>query len=262
MTFFELSLMFEKEFKNKCLNTRLAYGNSVKKLVRHFEDQDIKALRPQEYKGTILDRRVLKHMLRLAVEWGLLDKAPIIKIPKEKVRTRFLDEDEVKLLLKYVKDRDLNLMIRVAIGTGLRKSNLQNLEWGQIDKKMHIKITVKGNKELYIPIVSDLVTKLNEYRTSRLIITKKVFPEKNYDRKLRQYCRDLKLRDISFHTLRHTYGSWLAMGGVDIKTIAELMGHEDIETTQRYIHIASEHKRNAVQTLPKFFFLDNVNDAC
>jgi site-specific recombinase XerD len=44
------------------------------------------------------------------------------------------------------------------------------------------------------------------------------------------------------------------MGGVDIKTIAELMGHESIETTQRYIHIASDHKKAAIENLPKSFF--------
>jgi integrase len=145
-----------------------------------------------------------------------------------------------------VKDVDLNLMIRVAIGTGLRKQNLFNLEWGQIDlQNLHIKVIVKGNKEIYIPIVEELRDALVKYRSSRLLISKEVFPKKA-----------LKIRGVSFHPLRHTFGSWLAMGGVDIKTIAELMGHESIETTQRYIHIASEHKKAAVETLPKAFFIN------
>ncbi len=256
MTFEELAKEFEQSYQNKCDNTRATYGNSLRKLLDYYGTQDITEINTKDFTGTILDKRVLKRMLNLAVEWGYLDKAPRIKIPRENQRTRFLSEEEVRLLLKYVKDQDLNIMIRVAIGTGLRKDNLCNLEWGQIDlKNMHIKIIVKGDKEIYIPIVEELRDILLRYRTSRLLVMKRVFPEKNYDRKLRQYCRDLKIRDVSFHTLRHTYGSWLAMGGVDISTIAELMGHESIETTQRYIHIASEHKKAAVQTLPKSFFV-------
>ncbi len=256
MTFEELAIEFERWYQDKCENTRAAYGNSLRKLQKYYGHQEIDAINVGDFTGTILDKRVLKRMLNLAVEWGYIQDVPRFKIPKEKIRTRFLTEEEIKLLLRYVKDQDLNVMIRVAIGTGLRKDNLYNLEWAQIDlKNMHIKIIIKGDKEIYIPIVEELRDILLRYRSSRLVITKRVFPEKNYDRKLRQYCRDLNIRDVSFHTLRHTYGSWLAMGGVDISTIAELMGHESIETTQRYIHIASEHKKAAVKVLPKMFFL-------
>ena len=255
MTFDNLATEFEKWYQDKCLNTKLTYGNSLRKLRENFGNQDISQLPIRDFSGTILDRRVLKRMLHLACEWGHLDNIPRIRIAKERVRTRFLTEEEVGLLLKYVKDVDLNTMIRIAIGTGLRRENLINLEWEQIDlQNCHIKVTVKGDKELYIPFVAELKEVLLRYRSGRLLISKRIFPDKNYDRKLRQYCRDLKIKGASFHTLRHTYGSWLAMGGVDIKTIAELMGHESINTTQRYIHIASEHKKVAIETLPKTFF--------
>jgi integrase len=256
MTFNELSDEFEKSYQNMCPNTKAAYSNSLRKLRSYYGNQDISLMSVKDFAGTILDRRVLKRMIRLAHEWKYLTEVPSIKIPKERTRTRFLEQDEVKLLLTYVKDPDLNLMIRVAIGTGLRKQNLFNLEWGQIDlQNMHIKVIVKGNKEIYIPIVEELRDALVKHRSSRLIISKEVFPKKNYDKRFRSYLKALKIHGVSFHPLRHTFGSWLAMGGVDIKTIAELMGHESIETTQRYIHIASEHKKAAVETLPKAFFI-------
>ncbi len=251
MTFEELAIEFEAWFQDKCSNTRATYGNSLRKLRAEFGNMEISQLPIRGFQGTILDKRVLKRMLFLAREWGYLKEVPIIKIPKEKVRTRFLLEDEIRLLIKYVKDPDLNVMIRVAIGTGLRKQNLFDLEWGQFDfNNMSLRVIVKGDNELYIPFVQELKDILLKYRSSRLLIMKRVFPDKNYDRKLRQYCRDLKIRDVSFHTLRHTYGSWLAMGGVDIKTVAELMGHKSIDTTQRYIHISSAHKKEAVKNLP------------
>lgn len=255
MTFDELADKFEQWYQDKCDNTRQAYSNSLRKLKGQLSGQDIAQIKGCE--GTILDKRVLKRMLHLAVEWGYLDRVPIMRIPKEKSRTRFLDEDEIALLNKYVKDDDLRLMLQVAMATGLRKQNLFNLKWGQIDFNTHIiKVLAKGQKELYLPIPPGLSTALKDYRISRLVIGPDlpVFPIKAYDKRFRSILRALKIRGVSFHTLRHTFGSWLAMAGVDIKTIAELMGHCSIDTTQRYVHVSSEHKKEAVSRLPKSIF--------
>ena len=54
---------------------------------------------------------------------------------------------------------------------------------------------------------------------------------------------------VVFHTLRHTFASWLAMAGVDIYTIKELMGHSDIKMTQRYMHLAPNKFTSAVAVL-------------
>ncbi len=57
------------------------------------------------------------------------------------------------------------------------------------------------------------------------------------------------LEDVTFHTLRHTFCSLLAMRGVPIPTIAELAGHKTIQITMRYSHLAPEHKRRAIEKL-------------
>jgi integrase len=54
---------------------------------------------------------------------------------------------------------------------------------------------------------------------------------------------------VTFHTLRHTFGSWLAMRGIPIKTIQELMGHKDISMTMRYAHLTENTKIEAVNVL-------------
>ena len=53
-------------------------------------------------------------------------------------------------------------------------------------------------------------------------------------------------KDLTFHCLRHTFGSRLVDAGKDIRTIAELMGHKDLKMTMRYTHPAPEHRRYAV----------------
>ena len=61
--------------------------------------------------------------------------------------------------------------------------------------------------------------------------------------------RQAKLEDVNFHTLRHTFASHLAMAGVDIKTIQELLGHQTFEMTLRYAHLSPHHKKVAIEIL-------------
>ena len=57
------------------------------------------------------------------------------------------------------------------------------------------------------------------------------------------------IKNLRFHDLRHTYGTYLRMKGADLLTLCELMGHQDIRTTMRYAHASREHKRQAASYL-------------
>ncbi len=58
---------------------------------------------------------------------------------------------------------------------------------------------------------------------------------------------------ITFHSLRHSFASWLALQGETLQTIGELLGHKDLTMTQRYSHLVPDHKRRATVTLEKGF---------
>lgn len=62
-----------------------------------------------------------------------------------------------------------------------------------------------------------------------------------------------KIPRVRFHDLRHTFASHLVMGGVDIRTVQEVLGHEDIRTTMRYSHLAPDHTKNAVRILDSHY---------
>lgn len=64
-------------------------------------------------------------------------------------------------------------------------------------------------------------------------------------------CTAAELDDFHFHDCRHHFASKLAMAGVDLYTIKELLGHSDFAMTQRYAHLAAEHKAAAVAVLVK-----------
>jgi integrase/recombinase XerD len=65
-------------------------------------------------------------------------------------------------------------------------------------------------------------------------------------------CREAKIHNLTFHDLRHTFGTRLADAGVDIVKIAELMGHLSIQTTRRYTHATDEGKRAAIAQLARY----------
>jgi site-specific recombinase XerD len=60
------------------------------------------------------------------------------------------------------------------------------------------------------------------------------------------------LEDYTWHCNRHTFASWLVMAGVDIRTVAQLMGHRTIQMTMRYAHLAPDHNQSAVDRLASF----------
>jgi len=60
---------------------------------------------------------------------------------------------------------------------------------------------------------------------------------------------EAKIKDCSWHCNRHTFASRLVMAGVDLRTVAELMGHSSIQMTMRYAHLTPQHNRAAVDRL-------------
>jgi hypothetical protein len=77
-------------------------------------------------------------------------------------------------------------------------------------------------------------------------------PQHNYRRWFNEALTDAKIKDYSWHCNRHTFASRLVMAGVDLRTVAELMGHSSIQMTMRYAHLAPQHNRAAADRLVPF----------
>jgi len=208
----------------------------------------------------------LSKCLNVAKEWCVLKNVPKIKLLKVEPQTfDFLTEAESQLLLNNC-DELLKKMILVAIRTGLRFGELIALQSGDIDSDNKL-LTVsksiscgrmgspKSNKIRFIPLLEEVcqVLATGNAKTSFIFSKNGKDPlgKMQCSRWLRRACEKTGLRNIGWHTLRHTFASQLAQNGVSIMLIKELLGHADIKTTLRYSHLTPLVTREAIETLNK-----------
>jgi integrase/recombinase XerD len=191
-----------------------------------------------------------------------------LESPKvEKKLPQILSTKEVELLLEQPKCIDLKgyrdkAMLELLYATGIRVSELISLDIDDIDRDMGFIRCSKGNRERMIPIGSLAIQALQDYLTKArdLLIHDKdqraLFVNINGGRLTRQgfwkiikqYKNQAKInKDITPHTLRHSFAAHLLENGADLRSIQEMLGHSDISSTQIYAQIA----RNKIKDVYK-----------
>ena len=205
----------------------------------------------------------LSVILQLCVEeWNWLEQNParrIRRFPESEGSTRILTgEERFKLLKACCSTPDLYDIVLLALNTGARRSELEGLRWSEINLKEEM-VTfrkTKNGENRTIPLSQEasnvLKTRLRARKTS---IGDWVFPSPNpsaprdfykpFKRALDKAC----VTEFRFHDLRHTVGTYLAIGGVSERYIAEILGHKTLEMVKRYTHLRPKHLRDAVAIL-------------
>ena len=138
----------------------------------------------------------------------------------------------------------------MALTTGMRKMEMLNLTWQNIDLKarlIHVEESKNGERRS-IPINDSLMKELKqiEERNSSERVFKNLHVPMFHFRKLVEKC---EIKNFHFHDLRHTFASWLAIKGVSLYTIKELLGHKSIAMTQRYAHLSPDSRQSAVNLI-------------
>lgn len=188
---------------------------------------------------------VVKMMFRLAVQWGYLRKNPMNGVGKLRIPTenppQFLTEAQCHKLLSSC-DAFLYPVFFTFLNTGMRKGELENLEWTDVDfDRRRIKIRVKDDwtpktNEREIPINDPLFQLLKDQK-AKTNGNRWVFPNKR-GVKIWRNCLRARFMTLTkrcgfpevtaVHILRHTFASHLVMKGVDLATVKQLLGHADI----------------------------------
>jgi len=231
--------------------------------------EDFKKFRMEEEaenKTINMELQTLRSAFNLAKTWGYTKENPTDSVKKLKITNhiapRFLTEEECKKLLDACNKWEYPFFYTF-LNTGMRKSELLNLEWQDVDfDRRKIKIGVKDKwspktDEREIPINKGLFELLKKHKEekkrSSLVFHdgKGNAIENNRLRKrLISLAKQCGFPDVTkLHSLRHTFASHLVMNGVDLPTVMKLMGHANVQTTMIYSHLADEHVDKAVEKL-------------
>jgi site-specific recombinase XerD len=188
-----------------------------------------------------------------------LNPASLIKRKAENNgRIRFMSEDEETLLTGIIAERYPHYLpaFLISLHTGMRAGEQFNLDWRDVSlsQKRITLVKTKGKKIRHIPLNAVALAAFEELAKAN---GKVGYVFQNTEGNRLQNARDWfepvviesKLKDYTWHCNRHTFASRLVMAGVDIRTVANLMGHSTIQMTMRYAHLAPEHNQSAVDKL-------------
>jgi integrase len=195
----------------------------------------------------------LSKILSLARDNGYLREVPRIKLLREdNQRVRYLTRDEEECLLSSLTKSRIYLrpLVILALNTGMRLGEITGLTWQRVDfQRGCIYVTnTKNGKDRTLPMneqARNVLLSLREEGDAEKVFTS--LP--NVSMSFPKACRKAGIEDFHFHDLRHTFATRLADSGVDVVTIAALLGHSSIQMATRYTHPTDERNRRAIQAL-------------
>ncbi len=208
---------------------------------------------------------LMRRMFNVAIkEFGWINENPVSKISgisaltKNSARDRWLTLEEEQKLLSVASPLWFKRLLIFALDTGMRRSEILNLKWKDIDlKKGFIRVEKSKNGEKRaIPCTKRVISILTEIKKEKIVnISGKVFPHSidAIRSALQRALEKAQIEDFHFHDLRHTFATRLVQNGVDLYVVKELLGHKTIAMTMRYAHHCSDSLK------PFISVLDNLN---
>lgn len=255
-------------------NTHEAYRRDLSEFSQGVEDitkvdrmsinMFIRKLRENKLAPSSIIRKMasLRGFFKWASSAGIIDKNPASTLEQPKVPQRLPKVVSIKEIEEMLHNNLTPLehvIMELLYSCGLRVSELVNLKTSDIDlSSKYVRCFGKGSKERIIPIGEIAKKAVTEYMTERDFLVKKY----NLNTKLLLIQNSGRLitrqdvytfihaqgklihKNISPHTLRHSFATHLLENGADLRVVQELLGHSDVSTTQLYTHISKKRLKD------------------
>ncbi|HUX67787.1 MAG TPA: site-specific integrase [Terriglobales bacterium] len=207
---------------------------------------------------------------RVAVNNGLVEVNParlVRQLRADNARIRFLSQDEEARLREAITTDCPQHMheLDLALNTGMRAGEQFGMCWEDVDfERAQIRLGKTKNGRvrhirLNAPALAALLALRRPSAGSGPVFVNAVTPGRYHGQPrasarnwFERVVRKVAIPDFTWHCLRHTFASRLVMAGVDIRTVAELMGHRTLAMTMRYTHLSPDHNLEAVERLARF----------
>ncbi len=240
------------------------------KLLKSITAKDVDLYRTYRLKAVSpisvnIELRTLKAAFYTAVQWKLLADNPLqrvslIRIPDQ--QPTYLSKEDLQNLLCIVSEGWLKEIIIIAVSTGLRRGELLNLTWKDVDFERRLlyiqskeNFRTKGGRRRTVPMseaVFQLLWKNAQSTTSEYVFNingRRILGDW-VSHRFKFYVRKAGLnKKLHFHSLRHTFATWLVQEGVSIYEVQKLLGHSSISVTQIYSHLAASELHSAVNKI-------------
>lgn len=266
--------------KKLSINTVMSYKEDLKYYLDYFNKKSIKKITKKEIikfieslKDRNLNEKTINHIIGTITSFhsyfSIYHNIPnilenIIRLKTKKTLPKVLTIEEVELLLdielKTPFDYRNKAMLELMYSSGLRVSELLDLTLTDIDFENDlVKIFGKGAKERIIPIgdyaLNALSKYVSEYRNSLIKFPTDILFLNNHGKKMSrsgffkiiQKIAEEKgiKKEISPHILRHSFATHMLESGADLRSIQELLGHENMSTTSIYTHVRGDLLRKS-----------------
>lgn len=266
---FKNYLELERNYSN---NTSLSYvkdvtlfSDFIKKDLLLVDKKDIeKYIRSLNKSSKTISHVIssLKSFYNYYMRMGNIKSNPTDEIDRPKIEKKipeFLTLEEVSSLLNFEVNNEFEArnkaILELLYSSGLRISELTSLELSNIDlDECLVRVMGKGSKERIVPLGDYAIDALKEYiyfyrpmlnknNSSYVFLNNRggVLSRQFIFKVIKEECIKKGIRkNVSPHTLRHTFATHLLKNGADLRIIQELLGHENLSTTQIYTHLTND----------------------
>lgn len=252
------------QLKGYSINTINTYRNEFGQLLhvlreRCIDDLDAEKLRSYflyctntlELSENTLHSRI--NAVKFYFEQVLHREKMFFDIPRPKkpsILPKVINVQDIKKIFEVTKNLKHNTILKLCYGMGLRVSEIINLKITDIDSgNMQVLVEKsKGKKDRYVNLPESILLQLREYykvyKPIKYLFEGQYGGEysiRSAQQVFKNAMRKAKInKEIGIHGLRHSFATHLLESGTDIKFIQELLGHSDIKTTLRYIHVSEK----------------------
>ena len=283
----------KKSYKNdtyslKIIMNYFGHNNIVQRITpNHIEDFKKYLREERKLKNSTINRylEILCKMFNLGIDNEIIKNNPLTKIAKlreDNHKIRFLTvEEEQRLFEEIEKEHEvldrytrkkkivqpylfLKPIIITALHTGMRRGEILNLKWSNIDFEYgYIELLdTKSGKARKIPIsntLKDVLNNIDKISEYVFINPKTNKPYTDLKKSFHKVLDKANIKNFRFHDLRHTVATRLVEKGIDLTVVQELLGHSKLTTTQRYAHPVPKRKLDAVEILSSYAKTNSIS---
>ncbi|MCR5504369.1 MAG: tyrosine-type recombinase/integrase [Elusimicrobiaceae bacterium] len=237
---------------NKRFGSKHLYKITAADIQTYYNEKVLNSSSSTANRHFAVIRAIFNRAIALDIFNGQNPCSRVARKKENPARTNFLDKEQIHNLLEKAPS-NIKPILQCALMTGMRRGEILNLTWNDIDLKngiIHIRDSKSGKSReiIMIPALVEVFQNLPKTQ-GKIFNIKTECLRKRYNKLL----KELEIKDFCFHSLRHTFASQFMMNGGDLAILKNILGHSTMDLTLRYSHFAPDHIKKTLNVINNIF---------